>query len=125
MFAGVRGAMVVAAGTIRFNFVKFLIADGLAAVISGGLFVWLGIKFGENLKYISEKVHHYGEWIFVGLVIVGLAILGNYWWRRVGHRGPSELAVDTIERVAQKGIRLPSLHNRKQDANATKDVGVP
>ncbi len=31
LFAGIRGAMVVAAGTIRFNFFKFLIADGLAA----------------------------------------------------------------------------------------------
>src|SRR5689334_12695210 len=42
MFAGVRGAMVIAAGAIRFNFLKFIIADGLAAIVSGGLFVFLG-----------------------------------------------------------------------------------
>ena len=42
MFAGIRGAMVVAAGAMRFNFIKFVIADGLAALVSGGLFVWLG-----------------------------------------------------------------------------------
>jgi membrane protein DedA with SNARE-associated domain len=123
LFAGVRGAMVVAAGTIRFNFIKFLIADGLAAVISGGLFVWLGIKFGENLKYISEKVHRYGEWMFAGAVLAGLLIAGYYWWRRGGHRGPSELAVDTIERVAEKGIRLP-IPGRKADPKAAKDVPV-
>src|SRR5215212_2761871 len=52
LFAGIRGAMVVAAGTIRFNFIKFIIADGLAALVSGGLFVWLGMKFGENLPGI-------------------------------------------------------------------------
>src|SRR6185436_18724044 len=52
LFAGVRGAMVVAAGTIRFNLIKFLIADGLAALVSGGLFIFLGIKFGQNLHPI-------------------------------------------------------------------------
>jgi membrane protein DedA with SNARE-associated domain len=126
LFAGVRGAMVVAAGTIRFNFIKFLIADGLAAVLSGGLFVWLGIKFGENLKYISEKVHRYGEWIFAGLAVAGVAIAGYYWWRKGGHRGPSEICVDTIERVAEKGIHLPKLHHpgKSGDANAPKDVPV-
>src|SRR5439155_23278469 len=47
MFAGIRGAMVVAAGAIRFNFVKFLIADGMAAIVSGGLFIWLGHWLGS------------------------------------------------------------------------------
>src|SRR6185295_8194881 len=42
LFAGIRGAMVVAAGAIRYNFWKFLIADGLAALISGGIWVWIG-----------------------------------------------------------------------------------
>src|SRR5690349_13274385 len=42
LFAGIRGAMVVAAGATKFNFWKFLIADGLAAVVSGGLFMILG-----------------------------------------------------------------------------------
>src|SRR3954466_14225936 len=41
LIAGVRGAMVVAAGIIRYNFVTFIIADGLAAFVSGGLWVWL------------------------------------------------------------------------------------
>ena len=33
LFAGVRGAMVIAAGVVRFNFVKFVIADGIAALL--------------------------------------------------------------------------------------------
>jgi membrane protein DedA with SNARE-associated domain len=111
LFAGIRGAMVVAAGTIRFNFIKFLIADGLAAFVSGGLFVWLGIKFGENLHYIETKIHKYGEWVFAAVVLAALCLATYYWWRRGGHRGPSEIAVDTIEKVAEKGIHLP-LHGR-------------
>src|SRR5688572_9717461 len=48
LFAGVRGAMVIAAGVVRFNFVKFVIADGIAALVSGGLFVYLGYLAGKT-----------------------------------------------------------------------------
>ena len=54
LFAGIRGAMVVAAGAIRFNFIKFVIADGLAALVSGGLFVWLGYCAGKKLGSIAR-----------------------------------------------------------------------
>jgi membrane protein DedA with SNARE-associated domain len=107
LFAGIRGAMVVAAGTIRFSFWKFLVADGLAALISGGLFVWLGMKFGQNLKTIQAKIHEYSTLIFVGLVVGGLALAFYIWWRKRGHRGASEIAVDTIEKVAEEGLHLP------------------
>ncbi|MDB5321333.1 MAG: DedA protein [Phycisphaerales bacterium] len=121
LFAGIRGAMVVAAGTIRFNFIKFLIADGLAALLSGGLFVWLGMKFGQNLHYISKKIHEYGEWVFIGIVLSALIVAGYYWWRRSGHRGATDIAVDTIEKVAEKGIHLP-LPGRSPEAKAGKDA---
>jgi membrane protein DedA with SNARE-associated domain len=108
LFAGVRGAMVVAAGTIRFNFIKFLIADGLAAVVSGGLFVWLGIKFGENLTYIQHKIHRYGTLILWCAVVIVAGFIAVQFWRKRGHRGPSELAADTIEHIADHGIHIGS-----------------
>jgi membrane protein DedA with SNARE-associated domain len=107
LFAGVRGAMVVAAGTIRFNLIKFLIADGLAALVSGGLFIFLGIEFGQNLHSIEQKIHKYGEWVFAAVALAVLLFIANYFWRRKGHRGPSEVAADTIEKVAEHGIHLP------------------
>jgi membrane protein DedA with SNARE-associated domain len=116
LFAGIRGAMVVAAGTIRFNFIKFLIADGLAALVSGGLFVWLGMKFGQNLTYISGRIHHYGTSVFVGIVLAALGVAGYYWWKRKGHRGCCEIAADTIEKVAEKLPHAPT---------TTHDVGAP
>lgn len=69
LFAGIRGAMVIAAGTIKFHFLKFLVADGLAAVVSGGLFIYLGIKFGENLEYVAHKIHRGGYWVFGGVAL--------------------------------------------------------
>ena len=72
MFAGIRGAMVVAAGATRFSFLKFVIADGLAALVSGGLFVWLGYWAGKKLGSISEmraKIKDYEHWVFIALAV--------------------------------------------------------
>jgi membrane protein DedA with SNARE-associated domain len=121
MFAGIRGAMVVAAGTIRFNFFKFLIADGLAAIVSGGLFVWLGMKFGQNLHYIEREIHRYGWWGLVVLAVIALFLVIYVGWRKRGHRNPSELVVDTVEKVTEHGIHLP-LHRREQKS---KDASAP
>lgn len=75
LFAGIRGAMVIAAGTIKFNFFKFLIADGAAAVVSGGLFMFLGIEFGQNLPKVAEVIHRSGWWILAGLIAFAVGFL--------------------------------------------------
>lgn len=81
MFAGVRGAMVVVAGTIRYPRAKFLIADGLAAVVSGGLFVWLGHWLGENLAEYMGRIQQ-GKNAFFAIAAVAVVILGTIWWVR-------------------------------------------
>lgn len=79
LFAGIRGAMVVAAGTTRFNFLKFLIADGLAALVSGGLFVWLGWWGGKKIFSDVEHAKKYIGYIVGALIVVAIAY---YFWRR-------------------------------------------
>ena len=77
MFAGVRGAMVLVAGTIRFTFSHFIIADGLAAVFSGGLFMalgyWAGRKFGD-LAQIHKMIEQDSLRILAGLAVIGLIV---------------------------------------------------
>jgi membrane protein DedA with SNARE-associated domain len=73
---GIRGAMVVTAGTSRFKFIKFIIADGIAAIFSGGIFMFLGYWGGE---YGPEMVHRvrefkYSMWTIAGVLAVLLAI---------------------------------------------------
>src|SRR5262245_25368375 len=63
LVAGIRGAMVVAAGATKFNFIKFIIADGIAAVVSGGLFMLLGFWFGSNLDTVRHWIHVGGRWL--------------------------------------------------------------
>lgn len=73
MFAGVRGAVVVVAGATRYSFTKFLVADGLAAIVSGGLFVLIGYKFAQNYGVIRERVHE-GTTIAVIVLLTGLLV---------------------------------------------------
>lgn len=75
MFAGIRGAMVIAAGTIRYSFMKFFIADGLAAIVSGGLFMYLGYMFGQNLPLVAEWIHRGGGWILAGIIVLLLIFI--------------------------------------------------
>src|SRR5436305_9723167 len=73
MFAGIRGAMVVVAGTTRFSFFKFIVADGLAAIVSGGLFVFLGYKFAQNTERLHNLVHKIKGGMLVGAIVLTLA----------------------------------------------------
>jgi membrane protein DedA with SNARE-associated domain len=84
LFAGIRGAMVVTAGAIRFNFIHFLIADGLAAIFSGGLFMALGYwgrkKFGD-LHEIRARIDRSQHWVLAGLVIAVILFALWKWWQ--------------------------------------------
>ncbi|HVT88182.1 MAG TPA: DedA family protein [Tepidisphaeraceae bacterium] len=105
LFAGVRGAMVVAAGVTRYNFVKFLIADGIAAIFSGGFFMfvghWLGTRLNEGT--IGEMKHY-----FIGGALI-IAALGLAWilWRKRQAEERMEKAAATAERVAEKAKVKP------------------
>jgi membrane protein DedA with SNARE-associated domain len=93
MFAGVRGAMVIAAGAIRYNFWKFLIADGIAAIVSGGFFVFVGHWLGTRL---SEDTIRDFKWWFIGAaVLLAVGFIGWILWRK-------KRAVERVEKVTAK-----------------------
>jgi len=86
MFAGIRGTMVVVAGTIRFTFWKFLLADGLAAIVSGGLFLGLGYAFGRRMDWLKEHVERGKKWsLLAALAIAAIAGVWIYFHRREKH----------------------------------------
>jgi membrane protein DedA with SNARE-associated domain len=84
LFAGIRGAVVFVAGAIRFNFAKFIIVDGLAAIVSGGLFMLLGHWIGQQLldPAAQKKIHEAKEIIFFVAGFLACAIFVFYLWRR-------------------------------------------
>jgi membrane protein DedA with SNARE-associated domain len=102
LFAGIRGAMVVAAGAIRFNFIKFIIADGLAALVSGGLFIGLGYYLGrkfEDPHSVWQKIEHYKGWVMAGIAVAVASLIFYLWWRAKRHKGISDIALEKAEQV--------------------------
>jgi membrane-associated protein len=101
LFAGIRGAMVIAAGVVRFNFIKFVVADGLAALVSGGLFMLFGWWVGQKLT--KELVHEFKELFIAGAAVLALGfVLWIVWKRRHPERTPIMDAEEkVVERIAQ------------------------
>ena len=80
------GAMVVVAGATRFSFWKFLLADGLAAIVSGGLFLYLGYYFGGKIQELNEHVHDAKKWMLIGAVGLVVVIVVVFWIKARRHR---------------------------------------
>lgn len=102
LFAGIRGAMVIAAGTIRFNFIKFIIADGLAAIVSGGLFMFLGWEFGNHLEEIQHTIHKDSRIIFVTVLAIVLFLIAYTVFRKKTHKPVSQVALEKVDAVVQR-----------------------
>jgi membrane protein DedA with SNARE-associated domain len=108
MFAGIRGGMVIAAGTIRYNFAAFLVADGLGAVVSGGLFMalgyWAGTKLGD-LEELSRKIKHYETEVLTALILLAMVAGAIFALRKRIHK--SHVVDKALEQVVEKAEHLP------------------
>ena len=105
LFAGVRGAMVIAAGVVRFNFFKFVLADGLAALVSGGLFVYLGYLAGKwfgSVSEMREKIKHYEHYVVLGIAVAAVLAVLYVWWRHKHHKTLAQAAIDEAEEVVER-----------------------
>jgi membrane protein DedA with SNARE-associated domain len=94
MFAGIRGAMVVVAGATRFTFWKFLLADGIAALFSGGLFVFLGYQFGKNMDALREHVEKAKMWSLVAVLMLAAGFGVWVYVRRRKYKADDQLEQD-------------------------------
>lgn len=117
LFAGIRGAMVITAGTIRFNFWKFLIADGLAAIISGGLFMLLGHWIGQTLN--DQKIKEFKHWFIAGAVVLVCGLLIWIIWRRRTGRTVAEVVEHKIEERLEKKLEQRAGHEGNGSTPAT------
>ena len=105
LISGVRGVMCVAAGAIKYNFAKFLLVDGIAALASGGLFIFLGWWLGKTLGDFDKAVSIVEPYVELFLVLALLGILGlvlYLWVRYRKHKGISDVALDKAVQFADK-----------------------
>lgn len=78
---GMRTAVYITAGaTHRISFLRFMLLDGLAALISVPLWVYLGYAGADNREWLLLWISR-GQsslWVLFSLALLALAVL---WWR--------------------------------------------
>ncbi len=73
---GLRMPLFLTSGIYKVPAWKFFLLDGLAAIISVPLWVWLGFLFGSNLEMLEHKMHQLKIGIFsvLGALIIAALI---------------------------------------------------
>jgi membrane protein DedA with SNARE-associated domain len=78
---GVRAVTYFTAGSAHMPFWRFLFWDGVAALASAPLFVYLGFKFGSELETLVHRVKE-GQLAIVGTLAAGALGYAIYRWRK-------------------------------------------
>ena len=125
LFAGIRGAMVVAAGATKFNFLKFIIADGLAAIVSGGLFMLLGHWLGSKLMEpeTQKKIHEFKEWFAIGGVVLGIGLVAWIIWKKKHSKQIIAAEVKIVEKAEQAKEKM--MHRISKPGSSETPVTKP
>jgi membrane protein DedA with SNARE-associated domain len=89
---GVRAVTYFTAGSAKMAYWKFILWDGLAALVSAPVFVFLGHRFGGELELMIEKLKE-GQVVVFG--VLGAAGLAYLLYRR---RKNSALRRESIEK---------------------------
>lgn len=76
---GVRAVTYFTAGSAGMAYWRFILWDGLAALLSAPLFVWLGFHFGDKLDYAIDRMK---EGQLVIFAVVGAVGLVAFLWRK-------------------------------------------
>jgi len=96
---GVRAVTYFTAGAIRVPFWKFLAFDGLAALVSAPLWVFLGHRYGHSIVEEAKRLQ--------GYVLLAVAVAAGGWWlwrrrklRRAGAAVPASADEAPVSRSA-------------------------
>jgi membrane protein DedA with SNARE-associated domain len=76
---GVRAVTYFTAGSVGMSYWRFIFWDGLAALLSAPVFIWLGFHFGGELDMLISKFKE-GQYTVMGVLAV--AAVGFFLWRR-------------------------------------------
>lgn len=87
---GLRTAVFFSSGTLKFSFFRFLLMDGLAALISAPLFVYVGkaawLVYQSNAQRVEDMIARAQGYALVaavsGVGAVLLFFLGRYYYRK-------------------------------------------
>ncbi len=79
---GLRTTVFVTAGISRkVSYLRFIIMDGLAALISVPIWIYLGEYGAHNIDWLMAKMHSLQSGIFV-ILGIGAAVVAWIWWKK-------------------------------------------
>ncbi|HFC6878573.1 TPA: DedA family protein [Neisseria meningitidis] len=104
---GLRTAVFVTAGISRkVSYLRFLIMDGLAALISVPVWIYLGEYGAHNIDWLMAKMHSLQSGIFIALGVLAAA-LAWFWWHKRRHYQlyRAQLSEKRAKRKAEKAAK--------------------
>lgn len=87
---GFRSIVFAFAGLSRMSYFRFLLIDGLAALVSVPFFVWLGFHFAEDINRVFKAIERVKEFLLPIIVVVAAGAVLLYMVRRRRVAAPVE-----------------------------------
>lgn len=82
---GLRTPVYFSMGVFKKSFLKFVLIDGLAALISVPVWIYIGMVFGRNIPVLEKHVKHMQEGIYITLgIIIILLVLFHFISKKLG-----------------------------------------
>jgi membrane protein DedA with SNARE-associated domain len=98
---GLRSPIYLVAGmSHRISYITFIVMDGLAALISVPVWIYMGYFFADNLDILMEYVHDVQKAIFLALGLLAVIIAVIYFKKKFHSRMQEEKA----EEIKDKSV---------------------
>ncbi|WP_224363159.1 DedA family protein [Hyalangium versicolor] len=95
---GVRAVTYFTAGSVGMSYWRFILWDGLAALLSAPLFVFLGFHFGSELDYLIDQLKRSQTAVLVVLAVIGVGWF--VWSRRRAAVAARAAAAEALQQAA-------------------------
>ena len=105
---GIRVPAFFTAGCMGVSYWRFLILNGLGALISSGIFIFLGNRFSNRIDQVVQWVQDTERGLLIIVGIAAVAFLG--WWMWKIHRRRKLLGDDVRETFVEPTRRRHEVH---------------
>ena len=97
---GLRSPIYLVAGmSHRISYITFIVMDGLAALISVPVWIYLGYFFADNLDILMEYVHDVQKAIFLALGLLAVIIAIIYFKKKFHSKMQEEKTEDITDKT--------------------------
>ena len=116
---GVRTPAFFTAGTMRMGIFRFLIMDGIGAVIGSAVFIWLGSISGGQIDAVITWIHKTERGIFIVVGAGAVSLVAWLWWKH--RRRQRLLGKEVRETFVQPSHAMEA---RDDDEPYTEEAGI-